>query len=130
MEHSAKSRPKVSICEHRQLVDASKSKKLAALANKRVTVLPDTPKVTVVASLKSESEIALQQAQMLIDARIHDIMNSFPEGRRNKLFSFRFGSLAKIHALEIKAAFQLLDIDAPTINWRLLAKLNYHGESV
>ena len=119
-------RPKVSIHEHRLLVDSNKSKKLAAMANKLPAILPRPSKAKTVSDCQSE----LQQAQQLIDARIHDIMNSFPQGRRNKLFSFRFGSIAAIHALEIKAAFKLLDIDYHHLNLRLLAAVNYHGDTV
>jgi hypothetical protein len=119
-------RPKVSIHEHRLLIDSSKSKKLAAMANKSPAVLPRSSKTKIVPDCQSE----LQHAQQLIDARIHDIMNSFPQGRRNKLFSFRFGSIAAIHALEIKAAFKLLSIDSHNLNMRLLASLNYHGDTL
>jgi hypothetical protein len=119
-------RPKVSIHEHRLLVDSSKSKKLAAMANKLPTVLPRPLKAKILPDCQSE----LQQAQQLIDARIHDIMNSFPQGRRNKLFTIRFGSVAAIQALEIKAAFKRLGIDSHNLNMRLLASLNYHGDTL
>jgi hypothetical protein len=119
-------RPKVSIHEHRLLVDFSKSKKLAAMANKSPAVLPRSSKTKIMSDCPSE----LQQAQQLIDAQIHDIMNSFPQGRRNKLFSLRFGSIAAIQALEIKAAFKRLGIDTHNLNMRLLASLNYHGDTL
>ena len=124
-------RPKVSINEHRLLVDSSKSKKLAAMANKLPAVLPRPSKAEkTFSSLQSESDIALHEARQLIDARIYNIMSRFPDGRRNKLFSFRFGSIAAIHALEIKAAFKLLDIDSHYLNMRLLVSLNYHGDTL
>jgi len=123
-------RAKVSVNELSPLVAHSKSKKLAAIANKSTTVSPPTPKTAVFSGVKSEPETALQQARQLIDARIHDIMRSFPEGRRTKLFTIRFGSVAKIQGLEIKAAFKLLDINHQQLNMRLLATLNYHGDSV
>jgi hypothetical protein len=122
--HSQTGRSKVSVIEHRVLVDISKSKKLAALANKTVTPTP------IVKALVSESDTALQQARQLIDRRIQEIMNSFPEGKRNKLFTFRFGSVAAIQALEIETAFKKLAIDSHNLNMRLLASLNYHGDKV
>jgi hypothetical protein len=134
MDHTPTSqkltRPKVSVSEHKLLVEHSKSKKLAAIANKSTTISPTTAKTVVFSSLKSDPETALQQARQLIDARIHDIMNSLPEGRRTKLFTIRFGSIANIQSLEIKAAFKLLDIHPQQLNMRLLATLNYHGDTV
>lgn len=126
-------RPKVSINEHRQLVTLSKSKKLAAIANKISVDLAVQPTVTTkteVSGLKSELDIALHQARQLIDARINDIMNSFPQGKRNSLFRFRYGSVEAIKSLEFTAAFKKLDIHAPHINMRVLKALNYHGDSV
>lgn len=123
--HPQTTRSKVSVTEHRVLVDISKSKKLAALANK--TVVPPPP---IVKTLASESDTALQQARQLIDMRIQEIMNSFPEGKRNKLFTFRFGSVSAIQALEIETAFKKLAIDSHNLNMRLLASLNYHGDKV
>jgi len=125
MDHTPTSqkltRPKVSVSEHKLLVEHSKSKKLAAIANKSTTISPTTAKTVVFSSLKSEPETALQQARQLIDARIYDIMKSFPEGRRTKLFTIRFGSIANIQSLEIKAAFKLLDMHPQQLNMRLLA---------
>lgn len=126
-------RPKVSVNEHRLLVAPNKSKKLAAMANKlpvdlSAKTLP-TRESKAVSGLKSELEIELQQAQDLIDTRINEIMNSFPQGRRDKLFSIRFGSVAAIKSLAITAAFKKLGTHHP-VKTRLLASLNYHGESV
>ena len=130
MDQPPKSRPKVSVHEHRQLVDVRKSKKLAAFANKSANILPAKSKPAVISGLKSDFDTTLQQARILIDGRIHDILNSFPEGRRNKLFNLRFGSIAAIQALEIKAAFKKLAIDSHSLNIHLLASRNYHGDSV
>jgi len=134
MNRQKPNRPKVSINEHRQLVAPSQSKKLAAIANKIAADLSpqSSPAVKSEAStgLKSERDIALQQAQHLIDARINDIMNSLPQGKRNKLFSFRYGSVEAIKSLELTTAFQRLDIHAPHLNMRVLKALNYHGDNV
>lgn len=123
--HPQTTRSKVSVTEHRVLVDISKSKKLAALTNKTVA-----PPPSIVKTLASESDTALQQARQLIDMRIQEIMSSFPEGKRNKLFTFRFGSVSAIQALEIETAFKKLAIDSHNLNMRLLASLNYHGDKI
>lgn len=123
-------RPKVSINEYRLLVPTSKSKKLAAIANKRATTAPpsSTKSVANVSGLKSELDIELERVQTLIDARIDEIMNSFPQGKRNRLFRFRYGSVAEIKLLTITAALQRLDIHHP-VKTRLLENLNYYGET-
>lgn len=128
------SRPKVSVNEHRLLVNPNKSKKLAAMANKlpvdlSVKALPAS-KPNAVSGLKSELEIELQQARALIDSHINEIMNSLPQGKREKLFSLRFGSVTAIKSLAITAAFNKLAIHAPHINMRVLKSVNYHGDTV
>lgn len=125
--------PKVNITQHRQLVSPSQSKKLAAIANKRPAGLSPSPpavKAELLTGLKSEFELALHHAQQLIDVRINDIMHSLPQGKRNKLFSFRFGSVEAIKALELTAAFKKLDLNAQHINLRVLKSVNYHGDTV
>lgn len=129
MTQPQKSRPKVSISEQPLLVDIGKSKKLSALATKSTAALPDKPCLNA-AKLVSESDATLQLARTLLDKRVQDMLHSFPQGRCNKLFALRFGSVEKIQALELKVAFQLLDLHAPQLNWRLLAQRNYHGESI
>jgi hypothetical protein len=126
-------RPKVSVTEHRQLVPPSKSKKLAAIANKHPADLSQSApfvKSESFTDLKSEFELALQHTQHLIDARINDIMHSLPQGKRNKLFSFRFGSVEAIKALELTAAFKKLNLDVQHLNLRVLKSVNYHGDTV
>ncbi|MSP27660.1 MAG: hypothetical protein EXR80_04250 [Methylococcales bacterium] len=126
--------PKVSVNEHRLLVSPNKSKKLAEMANKlpvdlSVNTLPAS-ELKAVSGLKSEFDIELQQACGLIDKRINEIINSFPQGKRANLFSLRFGSVAAIKSLAITAAFHKLAIHAPHINLRVLKSVNYHGDTV
>jgi hypothetical protein len=132
MEHTPDtqktSRPKVNVSEHTLLVAHGKSKKLAAIANKSA-VAPPAAKPATFSGLKADDS-PLQQARQLIDTRIQELMNSLPEGRRTKLFTIRFGTVAHIKNLEIKAAFKLLDINSEQINTRSLAGLNYHGDNV
>jgi hypothetical protein len=127
-------RPKVSITEHPSHVPLSKSKKLAAIVNRiAADVSPQASpavKAELSTGLKSEFELALQHAQQLIDGRINDIMHSLPQGKRNKLFSFRFDSVEAIKSLELTAAFKKLDLNAQHINLRVLKSVNYHGDTV
>lgn len=124
-------RPKIDVNEHSLLVPTSKSKKLAAIANKRATIAPPSPTKPIASSssLKSELEIELARVQMLIDRRIDEIMNSFPQGKRNSLFRFRYGSVAEIKSLAITVALQRLALHHP-VKTRLLENLNYYGDTV
>jgi hypothetical protein len=58
--------------------------------------------------LKPEVEAELSKAGKLIAERIDQILRSFPEGKKNRLFSFRFGSIDAVKAMPIKTAFNTL----------------------
>lgn len=104
-------RPKVSVTEHRVLV--GQSQKLAALVNKK-TEQTSKPLKPV-----SEAEQTLNQAKALIDARIQEIMRQYPEGKKQSLFKLRYGcSVESIYAMDLNAAFKLLDLDAKHLNLR------------
>jgi hypothetical protein len=106
-------RLKVSVNEHRVLV--GQSKKLAALVNKKTE-----PK-----SLKpvSEAEQTLNEVNALIDQRIADIMQQYPEGKKQSLFKLRYGcSVDTVKTMELNAALKLLEIDTKHLNLRLLEK--------
>lgn len=124
-------RPTITINEHTLLVAPNKSKKLAAIANKRASTPPPNPvkPITNHSGAKSELEKELALMRSLIDKRVEDIMASFPQGKRTKLFSFRYGSIEDIKSLPIPEALKRLAIHAP-INSRLLDNRNYHGDSV
>ncbi len=126
-------RLKVSVTERSVLVSPGQSKKLADIRKKFQTPtkvealqLQEKPLLT---RLKTEVATELNQAQKLIDARINEIMRSFPEGRKNKLFGIRYGSVASVKAASIKIAFKLLAIDATQVKIKLLADFNYHGDA-
>ena len=110
-------RPKISVTEHRVLV--GQSKKLAALVNKQ----SEPSKAEPIKQLRlSESEQTLNELKALIDKRIAEIMQQYPEGKKQSLFNLRYGSVEKIHAMELNAALKLLDIDSKHLNLRLLEK--------
>ncbi|TRW94627.1 hypothetical protein [Candidatus Methylobacter oryzae] len=131
---SPAARPKVSVTERNLLVAHGQSKKLADI---RKRLQPDLaveakplPNKPLFPGLKPEVATELNKARKLIDDRINEIMSGFPEGKKNKLFSFRFGSVESVKAADIKAAFKLLGIDAGPVDMRLLAALNFHGNTV
>lgn len=123
-------RLKVPINERELIVAPGKSKKLAAMANKLQPVvvedlpLPDTDALS---GLKPEIAKELAQARKLIIDSINAIMDSYPAGKRKRLFSFRFGSVDAIKAMNIKAAFKVLGIDNNRVNMRLIAGLDFYG---
>ena len=116
-------RPKVHVQEHRVLVQ---SKKLAALVNKSNAVMPETRKQT----LLSDVEHTLNAAKALIDARLVEIMQQYPEGRKQSLFKLRYGSVEQMYNMDLKAAMQLLNIDAKHLNLRLIENQTYHGNKI
>lgn len=125
-------RLKVSVTERSMLVSPWQSKKLADIRKKlqAETEALQLPQKPILTRLKPEVATELSQAQKLIDARINEIMRSFPDGRKNKLFGIRYGSVASVKAASIKSAFKHLAIDATQVKIKLLADVNYHGDAV
>jgi hypothetical protein len=123
-------RQKVIVKERSLLVAHGKSQKLTALSNKvqprlRIEDSPLPDKVP--AGLRPEVAAELAQARKLINDRIDEILHSFPPARKNKFFSFRFGSVEAIKTLTVKAAFKVLGIEDSRVKMRLIAELNYYG---
>jgi len=131
-DRSGMERQKVSVTE-RGLVHGH-SKKLADI-RKKVQPLAAAENVSLseketFAGLKPELAAELKSARKIIDDRINEIINSFPEGKKNKLFSFRFGSIDVIKSMSIKAAFKKLGIDENSVKMKLIAEMDYHGNQV
>ena len=124
-------RQKVPVNERELIVAPGKSKKLAAMANKLqpVVLVEDLPlpETDAVSALKPEIARELTLARKIIIDSINAIMDSYPAGKRNKLFSVRFGSVDAIKAMNIKAAFKVLGIDHKRVNMRLIAGLDFYG---
>jgi hypothetical protein len=80
--------------------------------------------------LKPEVATELNKARTLIDDRIVQIMHSFPEGKKNRLFGFRYGSVDAVKAMGIKAAFKTLGIDDHLVKMKLVAETDFHGNPV
>jgi hypothetical protein len=129
-------RQKVSISERNLLLAPGQSKKLAEI---RKRLQPELKTAAVQLSekpqqlfpgLKPEVATELNKARTLIDDRIAQIMHSFPEGKKNKLFSFRYGSVDAVKTMGIKAAFKTLGIDDHPVKMKLVAETDYHGNPV
>lgn len=127
-------KPKVSVTERNLLVAHGQSKKLAELRKRFQPELPvealPSPDKQLLTGLKPEVSTELNKARTLIDERISQIMRSFPEGKKNRLFGFRFGSVDAVKAMPIKSAFKTLSIDDNLVKMKLIAALDFHGNEV
>jgi len=127
-------RQKVSVTERGLLVAPGQSKKLAEI-RKKVQPLVAAENVSLsekesYAGLKPELVAELKSARKIIDDRINEILCSFPEGKKNKLFGFRFGSIDAVKSMSIKTAFKKLGIDNNSVKMKLIAEMDYHGNQV
>ncbi len=129
-------RQKVSVTEHNLLVAHGQSKKLADMRKKLQPASPvevgqprDVIQKQLLSGLKPEVESELNKARQLIDQRINEIMRSFPEGKKNRLFSFRFGSVDAVKTMNIKAAFKTLGIDDSLVNMKPIAEMDFYGNN-
>ncbi|TAN67037.1 MAG: hypothetical protein EPN17_12490 [Methylobacter sp.] len=126
-------RQTVIVAEHNLLVAHGQSKKLADIRKKLQPASPvealqrDMSEKQRLTGLKPEVEAELNKARQLIDQRINEIMRSFPEGKRNRLFSFRFGSVDAVKTMSIKAAFKALGIDDNLVNIKSIAEMDFYG---
>ncbi|MBL6985838.1 MAG: hypothetical protein ISR72_02135 [Methylobacter sp.] len=127
-------RQKVSVTERSLLVAHGQSKKLADIRKKLQPDLPvlaaRSPEKQLLPGLKPEVATELNKARTLIDARINQIMSGFPEGKKKRLFGFRFGSVDAIKSIAIEAAFKTLDIDDNLVKMKLLSGMNFHGNEL
>lgn len=131
---SATDRHKVNVTERSLLVAHGQSKKLADMRKRLQPELKTTavqlPEKQPFPGLKPEAATELNKARTLIDDRIAQIMHSFPEDKKNRLFGFRFGSVDAVKAMGIKAAFKTLGLDDHSVKMKLIAGTDYHGNPV
>jgi len=127
------SRQKVTVQEASTLVAPSQSRKLAALRDKArgITAPVATPPIKgpVDTALSPTCRTELHKARGLIDAHCAAIMGRYPPQKQNRLFALRFGPIESLRCLPISTIVKRLDMDTHTIDLRLLAKLNYHGQT-
>jgi len=88
------------------------------------------PARQLLTGLKPEVATELNKARQLIDDRINEIMGGFAEGKKNRLFGFRFSSVDALKTMNIKAAFKTLSIDDNLVKMKLIADMDCHGKEV
>lgn len=130
--HHRKERQKAVVHhEHGLLLDFSKSMRLREMVRRNAQVNPDDRvelrEGNALPGLHAETDFHLKQARNMIDCKINEIMGRYPEGKKNKLFYLRFGSVDEIKSMDIKRAFRLLGLNAKRVKLTLLAGMDYHG---
>ena len=76
--------------------------------------------------LNKEANALLKAAQEQIDAKIAELMASYPPGKKNKLFTLRYGSPESIKQMAMKAIFTRLGLVKPK-KFALIENLDYFG---
>ena len=121
----------VTISESSLLVPLAKSKKLAAI-RKQSQSLQTIEKNPVQSDeipssgLNKEVNGLLKEAREQINAKIDEIMASYPPGKKNKMFTLRYGSPESIKQMTMKAIFTHLGIVKPK-KFALIESLDYFG---
>lgn len=119
------------VSESSMLVPLAKSKKLSAIRG-RLQALQTLEKSPVQTDeppslgLNKEVNSLLKEARKLINAKIDEIMTSYPAGKKNKMFALRYGSPETIKQMKIKAIFTRLAI-VKEKKFALVESLNYFG---
>jgi hypothetical protein len=113
------------------LVPLAKSKKLAAIRGQLQvpqTLEKNPVQTDEIPSLGLNKEVngLLKEARELIDAKIDEIMASYPAGMKNKMFALRYGSPETLKHMKIKAVFTRLGI-VKAKKFALIESLNYFG---
>ena len=128
IRHGEKS---VTISRSSLLVPLAKSKKLAAIrkqSQSRQTIEKSPVQSAEIPSsgLNKEVNLLLKEAQEQINAKIDQIMASYPPGKKNKLFTLRYGSLESIKQMAMKTIFTRLGLVKPR-KFALIESLDYFG---
>ncbi|MFA5920669.1 MAG: hypothetical protein WC856_05195 [Methylococcaceae bacterium] len=122
---------RVATSENRLLVPLAKSNKLAAI-RKRSQSLQTINKNPVQSDeipssgLNKEVNGLLKEAREQINAKIIEILASYPSGKKNKMFTLRYGSPESIKQMSIKAIFKHLAI-VKQKRFALIDSLDYFG---
>ena len=128
ISHDEKS---VTISESRLLVPLGKSKKLAAIRKQSQalqTIEKNPVQCDEIPSSGQSKEVngLLKAAQEQINAKIDEIMASYPPGKKNKMFTLRYGSPESIKQMAMKAIFTRLGLVKPK-KFALIENLDYFG---
>ena len=123
----------VTISESRLLVPLAKSKKLADL-RKQSQALQSIEKNPVQSAEfpssgpNKEVNGLIKAAQEDINAKIDAIMASYPPGKKNKMFTLRYGSPESIKQMAMKTIFTRLGLVKPR-KFALIESLDYFGNT-
>jgi hypothetical protein len=128
-----KKRLKVTVNEHRMLLDRDKSKRLSEMNRCKPKgasgdLMAPCQKNSLCV-MKDEKAIQLAKAREKIDCRINELMSLLPEGKKNKLFCLRYGTVDGIKRMAVPEAFQRLGVDGRGVKLRMLAGMNYYGQT-
>lgn len=127
-----KKRLKATINEHRTLLDLRKSKRLSEMGGRSEKGIQHSPapcRKSSPSESTDEASIELAIARELIDRKIHELMSRLPEGKKNKLFRLRYGTVDGIKNMALSEAFRRLAIDGKGVKLRMLAGMNYYGQA-
>ena len=113
------------------LVPLAKSKKLAALRKQSQslqTIEKNSVQCEEIPSSGPNKEVSglLKEAQEQINAKIDAIMASYPPGKKNKMFTLRYGSPESIKQMAMKTIFTRLGLVKPK-KFALIESLDYFG---
>ena len=116
------------------LVPLAKNKKLAAIRKRSQssqTIEKNPVQTDEIPSsvLNKEVNRLLKEAREHINAKIDEIMASYPPGKKNKMFTLRYGSPEIIKQMKLKAIFTHLNIVKPK-KFALIENLDYFGNEV
>jgi hypothetical protein len=121
----------LAISESSLLVPLGKSKKLSAIRKQLQSpqIIEKNPVLCdEIPSSGQSKEVSalLKAAQEQINAKIDEIMSSYPPGKKSKMFALRYGSLESIKQMAMKAIFTHLGLVKPR-KFALIESLDYFG---
>jgi hypothetical protein len=117
------------ISESSLLVPLTKSKKLATIRKQSLQSIEKNPVQNEEISssgLNKEVSALFKEAREQINAKIDELMASYPPSKRNKMFTLRYGSPENIKQMTMKAIFTRLAIVKPK-KFALIESLDYFG---
>jgi hypothetical protein len=121
----------IAISKSSLLVPLAKSKKLSTIRKQSQTqqMIEKNPAQTdklISSGLNKEANGLLKEAREQINAKIDELMASYPTGKKIKLFTLRYGSTESNKQMDMKAIFTHLHIVKPK-GFALIESLDYFG---
>ena len=112
----------VAISKSSILVPLAKSKKLAAIGKQsqaRQTIEKNPVQRDEIpnSGLNKEVNGLLKAAQEQVNAKIDEIMASYPPGKKSKMFTLKYGSPERIKQMAMKAIFTHLGLVKPKLKF-------------